>query len=66
MIHKSLFLSHRVKNDSLGQQSEGSYRCLLSRDTEKALRSERGPNRVATEDIFGWTFMENLTIEFVA
>ena len=30
-------------------QSEQSDRSLLSRDTEKALKSQRGPDRVATE-----------------
>ena len=41
------------KNDSLGQQSQGSYRRLLSRDTEKALKSERARDRVTTEGFYG-------------
>ena len=34
------------KNESHRQQSDQSKSSLLSRNTEKALRSERGPNRV--------------------
>lgn len=40
-------------------ESEQSDRSLLSRETEKALKNERGLNRVATEGFYGLSFIGN-------
>ena len=44
-------------------ESEQSDRSLLSRDTEKALRSERGPHRILTEGFYGLFFYRKLSRE---
>ena len=56
-------MSHGVEECMSGTttESEQSESSLLSRDTEKALKSERGPNRVATEGFM--VFYRNLPRE---
>ena len=50
LIQESLVLvSGNQRMNLATQESEERIRSLLSKDTEKALRTERDPNRVATE-----------------
>ena len=48
-----------LKNESGKQQNEERDRSLLSRDTEKPLKSERSEDRVATEGFYGLSFIGN-------
>ena len=57
---KARFLSHGVEGWILQtKESEWSDRSLLSEDTEKALRSERGPDRVANLGLQWQSFIQN-------
>ena len=53
MILESLVLVSWSRRMNLMDNREQSDRSLLSRDTEKGLRRERGPDRVATEGFYG-------------
>ena len=46
------------KNESHGPRRVSKAIVSLSKDTEKALRRERGPDRVTSEGFQGWSFIE--------
>ena len=61
LIQEGSVLVSQSKNESLRQRR--NERRLLSKDTEKALRSERVLTGLPLKIFFGWPFIQNLTRE---
>ena len=64
LMQEGSILVSQSKNESLRQRR--NERRLLSKDTEKALRSERVLTGLPLKIFFGWPFIQNLTREFTA